>query len=220
MPQTCSWWRSKPSFQSMEANKSFHRFQQASGKDLQGKEGKKTQTLAVRSLGSSRWSLWRCCVPMPWGENGSRSSVRRNEPASTSGSDCSHPSGMPADGFSRRPRRQLEGFAAEPSFLLHRQSPCPWHWALQLHKAWHEPAGMILPLPPTRSSHGILLHPLSRKSWEIGTTGQTTGNTAFSGTEGTCCTAHARDSGTQRRGVDLALECKCCVPAVPHHWLT
>lgn len=69
MPQTCSWWRSKPSFQSMEANKSFHRFQQASGKDLQGKEGKKTQTLAlwshpeaVRSLGSSRWSLWRCCV--------------------------------------------------------------------------------------------------------------------------------------------------------------
>lgn len=150
----------------------------------------------------------------------------------TSRSDCSYPSGMPADGYSRRPWRQLEDFAAESGFLQHRQRPRRWHGALQLHEAWHAAPGPCGPhgqwrvtraraashsLPAHGSTAGS--HPLGRKGSEIGTTGQTTGNTVLSGTERTCCTAHAIDIGTQRRGVDLALECKHYVPAVPHHWL-
>jgi len=66
----------------------------------------------------------------------------QDELAGMSGTGCSHPSGMPADGFSRRARRQRGDFAAESGILRRRQRPCCWRGALQLHNAWHAPPGL------------------------------------------------------------------------------
>ena len=73
---------------------------------------------------------------------------RQGELAGTSSTGCSHPSGMPADVFSRRAWRQLGDFAAESGILRRRQRPRRWRQALQLHNnAWHAPPG-------PRSQHG------------------------------------------------------------------
>lgn len=144
-----------------EDNKSFHRFHQSSGKDLQGKERKKTKTLITPSGSEELGSLEvkPLGLPCPHGVR------RQSEPARASGSDCSHPSGMPADGVSRRPWRQLEDFAAGSGFLalspaaargLARAAgptrtiraagacsltPCPWHHCRLQNRTNHRKHG-------------------------------------------------------------------------------
>lgn len=91
--------------------------------------GEEPGTLEVKPLGAAR-------------SPGSRTlRGRRGDLAGTSSTGCSHPSGMPADGFSRRAWRRLGDFAAESGILRRRQRPRRWRRALQLHNAWHAPPG-------------------------------------------------------------------------------
>lgn len=81
---------------------------------------------------------------------------RRGKLAGTSGTGCSHPSRMPADGFSRRAQRQLRDFAAESGILRRRQRPRRWRQALQLHNAWHAPPGLRIQQGPAWGEVGSL----------------------------------------------------------------
>lgn len=114
--------------------------------DLQGKKGRKEEHKPLHFVHVLSSKESRMLEVKPLGAAPSPGSHtprgRQGKLAGMSGTRCSHPSRMPADGFSRRAWRQLGDFAAESGILQCRQRPRRWHQALQLHNAWHTPSGL------------------------------------------------------------------------------
>lgn len=100
----CSWWRSKQQFQSQGTGKPTWIFPWVSAGfrlDLQSQDGKNNRNPCALFMSSSSKEP-RTLEVKPLGTAPFPGSCRQGELADTSSTGCSHPSGMPADVFSRR----------------------------------------------------------------------------------------------------------------------